>query len=284
MMTDRIETFGSSTIQHGKHSDRIYLMKLAGQDLPGLLPYLEDLAVEQGYSKIFAKVPGDRQEPFRRRGYHPEATVPDFYRGELDVHFMGKYFSSERRREPKPRQVAEVLQRSDDKRAEPEAQLLPAGYLWRQLTPDDAEAMAAVYRIVFATYPFPIHDPAYLRSTMAGHIRYQGILKGTRLVAIASAELDRPGGNAEMTDFATLPEERGHGLANVLLARLEQAAAREGIITAFTIARAYSFGMNITFAKSGYTFGGTLTRNTQIAGELESMNVWYKRLTESPPC
>jgi putative beta-lysine N-acetyltransferase len=84
-----------------------------------------------------------------------------------------------------------------------------------------------------------------------------------------------------MTDFATLPEQRGRGLANRLLAELEQVAAAEGIRTAYTIARAYSFGMNITFAKNGYQYAGTLTRNTQISGELESMNVWFKPLTEA---
>jgi hypothetical protein len=36
--------------------------------------------------------------------------------------------------------------------------------------------------------------------------------------------------------------------------------------------------MNITFAKSSYTYSGTLTHNTQISGKLESMNVWYKDL------
>ena len=36
--------------------------------------------------------------------------------------------------------------------------------------------------------------------------------------------------------------------------------------------------MNITFAKHGYSFAGTLTNNTQISGQLESMNVWYKAL------
>jgi len=51
-----------------------------------------------------------------------------------------------------------------------------------------------------------------------------------------------------------------------------------GIITAYTIARAYSFGMNITFAERDYDFDGTLTNNTNISGRLESMNVWHKRL------
>jgi len=36
--------------------------------------------------------------------------------------------------------------------------------------------------------------------------------------------------------------------------------------------------MNKTFAYAGYKYGGTLIRNTQICGELESMNVWYKQL------
>jgi hypothetical protein len=44
----------------------------------------------------------------------------------------------------------------------------------------------------------------------------------------------------------------------------------------YTIARAISVGMNITFARCGYDFGGTLVNNTQIAGRIESMNVWYK--------
>ena len=48
--------------------------------------------------------------------------------------------------------------------------------------------------------------------------------------------------------------------------------------TAYTIARAISPGMNITFAKAGYKFSGTLINNTNISGGIESMNVWYKSL------
>lgn len=278
MMTDRIETFGQSTIQHGKHSDRVYLMKLGRDDLPELLTHLEELANRSGYSKIFAKVPDDRLDHFRRHGYRPEARVPRFYRGNRAAHFMGKYLSPQRREEPRPNRVAEVLELARAKTPLPQAPTLTEGYGWRPLDPDDAQAMVAVYRRVFASYPFPIHNPAYLEETMAENVRYHGIFRDDRLVAIASAELDKSGGNGEMTDFATLPEERGQGLANYLLTRLEEAAAQEGIVTAYTIARAYSFGMNITFAKLGYDFGGTLTRNTQISGDLESMNVWYKPL------
>ena len=39
--------------------------------------------------------------------------------------------------------------------------------------------------------------------------------------------------------------------------------------------------MNITFARQGYAFSGTLYNNTNISGNLESMNVWHKPLTSA---
>jgi len=36
--------------------------------------------------------------------------------------------------------------------------------------------------------------------------------------------------------------------------------------------------MNILLAGKGYSFDGTLVNNTNIAGQIESMNVWHKQL------
>jgi len=80
-----------------------------------------------------------------------------------------------------------------------------------------------------------------------------------------------------MTDFATLTACRGHGLALYLLQQMEEEMKLRGMHIFYTIARAYSHGMNITFARNGYTYAGTLTNNTNISGSLESMNVWYKK-------
>ena len=138
--------------------------------------------------------------------------------------------------------------------------------------------MAALYREVFASYPFPIHDTAYLRQTMEDNVVYFGVWEGDKLIALSSAEMDVAAGNAEMTDFATLPTCRGRGVAQHLLQEMEVEMANRNIWSLYTIARAYSHGMNVTFAKNGYRYGGTLTHNTDIAGDLESMNVWYKQL------
>lgn len=113
---------------------------------------------------------------------------------------------------------------------------------------------------------------------MDENVIYHGIWKEDELVALSSAEIDAGGENVEMTDFATRPDFRSQGLATYLLDKMEEDVRSRGIRTAYTIARAYSYGMNITFAKHGYCFAGTLTNNTQIFGQLESMNVWYKPL------
>jgi putative beta-lysine N-acetyltransferase len=100
-------------------------------------------------------------------------------------------------------------------------------------------------------------------------------------LALASAEIDHKNSNAEMTDFATHPDWRGHGLANLLLQYLEKELQLFEIKTSYTIARATSYGMNICFAQNGYSHSGTLVKNTQIAGGLESMNVWHRHLEGS---
>jgi len=277
---DKIEKLGNSLIQHGPSNSRIYLMKADERDLPSLPEELEALALKDGYTKIFAKVPERMRSDFEEYGYDQEASIPKFYRGDEDASFLGRYLSEDRMVEKEPDLVEDVLKVAQEK-ARPEIELatLPDGYGLTELGPDEAGMMSELYRTVFESYPFPIHDPGYLRETMQTHIRYFGVLAGDRLLAVSSAEMDRQGRNAEMTDFATHPDARGQGLALYLLAEMEQAMRGEKILTPYTIARAYSHGMNITFARAGYLYGGTLTNNTQISGRIESMNVWYKHLS-----
>jgi len=279
MAIDQIETFGESLIQHGPANNRVYLMKLKREDFPQIIGFINGLALLHGYSKVFAKVPAYARAGFEQEGYQVEAAIPGFYNGRKDGLFMSRYFHPDRLIDHAADRVHEVLQTAMEKKSnEPEAQ--PQSDIEQRLAiPSDSAQMAELYRKVFASYPFPIHDPAYLAGTMAENVIYAGSWENGQLLALASAEVDPEGGNAEMTDFATTPECRGRGLANQLLGKLESLMAQADIQTCYTIARATSFGMNITFAKNGYEFGGTLIKNTQISGTLESMNVWHKKLS-----
>jgi beta-lysine N6-acetyltransferase len=273
MTVDQIAEIGGSLIHHGAASDRAYLLKLGGD--PGeVAEKLEDLAKRRGYSKIIAKVPEGARAPFAEAGYRSEGSVPRYYRGEETVFFMAKYLCPDRRLADDPERVAKVLAAARRRTSDS----APDDSLCRKARPRDAEAMAALYRKVFDTYPFPIHDPDYLRRTMKENIAYFGIWKDGAPIALASAEIDLGAESAEMTDFATDPDHRGGGMATALLFAMEKEMRRRAIPTVYTIARAVSFGMNLTFAKLDYRYGGTLTRNTQISGSLECMNIWYKHL------
>jgi putative beta-lysine N-acetyltransferase len=275
-MFDRIEKLGQSLVQHGPSNDRAYLMKLDPADLPELVKELAELCARHGYSKSFAKVPASAVEPFAAAGYREEARVPMMLGGS-DAVFLGLYLDEQRALERQAERVAEVLAVARAK-----ANTSPGAgshAVVEETSASDADAMAEVYREVFASYPFPIHEPDYLTETMNSHVRYFCVREHGRIVALSSAEMDRSSGSVEMTDFATRPPARGRGLAVRLLAHMETAMRAQGDMeTSFTIARSLSAGMNVTFARAGYTYAGTLTNNTNISGCIESMNVWYKAL------
>lgn len=278
-MPDQIEHLGGSKIQHGPESDRIYLMEFDPADAPGLAVRLVEMGRDKGYGKIFAKVPAPAADDFLAEGFVEEARIPGYYKGEEDGVFLGRFLDETRAAPADPDRIREVIEAAQARQGEGGGgKELPEDGVLRMCAEPDAGEMAAVYGEVFRSYPFAIDDPEYILETMRTHVQYCGVWIGGKLAAVASAETCPDAKAAEMTDFATRPDFRGLGLAQKLLTCLEEEMQRAGYVTAYTIARAPSFGMNIVFARAGYAFGGTLVNNTGIAGGLESMNVWHKRL------
>ena len=273
---DKIEKWRSSLYQHGDYNNRIYLMKLARADITGITTHLNQIAEENHYTKIIAKVPDFARHEFEKNDYQQEAYIPQFYHYQDPVYFMAKYFAENRKTDSNIDHMKKALQTAKKKSAFINDIQLAPQFKFHIGAEKDISQMVDVYRQVFETYPFPIHDPEYLKKTMHSHIQYFLISNDDQLVAISSAEIDTDGKNVEMTDFATLPKFRGMGFALYLLYQMETVMEKTDIRCFYTIARAMSYGMNITFAKRGYQYSGTLINNTNISGQLESMNVWYK--------
>jgi len=273
MPADKIETFHGSVIQHGPHNDRIYLMHLNTADTERLIKSLDVLAADCGYGKIFAKIPASCWQLFLAAGYVKEATVPGFFNGATDGFFIAKFFSSDRRKAPAQAPNEHPIGPPGLQSAE-----IPSVGGVEYCSSALAEDMAALYREVFESYAFPIHRPSYLRRMMEKHVVYFGVRMKARIAALAAAEVDDHSQTCEMTDFATLPEYRGKGLAGYLLDFMETDVCHRGTKTAYTIARADSPGINRVFQKRGYRFAGCLAKNTQIGGRIRSMNIWYKKL------
>jgi len=277
-MADRVEIMHGCLIQHGHHNDRIYLMKLNPGKIPTIIEHLDEMAARHGYGKILAKIPAPAAGLFRAAGYVREAVIPRWIRGATDGCFMAKFTSRSRRTaapasdtgQPAPQTGSQSAARRS--RAAKPAQSIVA------CTASDAREMSTVFSANFKTYPFPIQESAYLQQMINAGVQYYCIRKRGSIAALAAAEIDLASQNAELTDFATIPECRGMGLAGILLLHLEQKSREAGVRTTYTIARAASPAMNYVFRNQGYKYAGLLLNNTQICGSIESMSVWYKHL------
>lgn len=277
---DKIEILGEGTIiQHGNHNNRIYLMKLNELDARIILKELSKLAQKNGYTKIFCKIPKWIAPLFLSDGYILEASIPGFYTNTEDVFFVSKFIDASRLSNVDKVQFNQLrrLLEEESKNHKKFSQL-ESQYEVRRLNISDVNHITKIYKEIFISYPFPIHDPDYIVQTMNENVQYYGAEKDGELAAIASSELDFKGLNAEMTDFATSKKHLGNKLSTLLLERMEKEMKKQGIKTLYTIARLNSIPMNKTFLKFDYCYSGTLINNTNIAGSIESMNVFYKHI------
>lgn len=275
-MVDLIENIYGSTVQHGPHNNRIYVLHLSPDQVGALLPELEQMAETKKYGKIFAKIPSTSWQQFRAAGYIKEADIPHFYSGKTNCCFVAKFFFDRHRTDEDFTNLQRII--GDEKTQRKKNAESSPQFPIELCTTADAEELAFFYRKLFVSYPFPVFDAVYLNEIMGENVNYYCIRADNKIVAIAATESNSAEKYAEMTDFATVPGWRGKGLAACLLRHMDKEVCRAGIATAFTIARATSYGMNRVFKNCGYNYSGLLINNTQIGGRVQSMAVWYKQL------
>ncbi|PLX69139.1 MAG: putative beta-lysine N-acetyltransferase [Denitrovibrio sp.] len=267
---DEIITLGKSKVHHGKHNNRAYILSFSDSDTHATIDLVEVLSRKEGYSKIVAKIPETRLDLFKSKNFVKEGTIESS--NYERYYFVSKYLTEKRRHVENIEEIEDVINTALNCEQKEES----TDYTIRVLNKQDIDQQINIYKEVFKSYPFPIYDRSFIEETMDNDVTYYGVFDGDRMIATSSADLDPKTGCAEMTDFATLPEQRGKGFAVTLLKKMEEDLSNKGIKSFFTIARSVSYGMNKTFARCGYSFSGTLFNNTNINGEIESMNIWYK--------
>ncbi len=257
-------------------NQRIQVLAYEANNTHSLVKSLENGARDAKFGKVFLKAPVHERAGFEENGMVAEATIDGYFAGQPAV-VMSLFLDEERMQRPFAEEEETILATIRSKPTTRSSSQTPAGHTMSQATIADADDLAGLYDRVFASYPFPITDPSYLVSTMETNVVYRVVRNPAgEIVAAASAEIDFEHHNAEMTDFATLPETRGLGLAQLLLSALESDMAKRGIGNLYTIARARSAGMNRVFFNNDYSWTGTLVNNCHISGGFEDMHVWCK--------
>jgi len=257
-------------------NQRIQVLAYEANNTESLVKSLEIGARDAGFGKVFLKAPIHEKAGFEETGMVAEATIEGYFAGQPAV-VMSLFLDEKRLLRPFAEEEESILASIRSKPTKKAVSVTPSGHAMSRTTIADADDLAALYDCVFASYPFPITDPGYLVSTMETNVIYRIVRNPAgKIVAAASAEIDYEHHNAEMTDFATLPETRGLGLAQLLLSALEGDMMELKITNLYTVARARSAGMNRVFFNNDYSWTGTLVNNCHIAGGFEDMHVWCK--------
>ncbi|MEW5820064.1 MAG: putative beta-lysine N-acetyltransferase [Cyanobacteriota bacterium] len=277
-MYDEITKIGHSIIQHGKHNNRIYLIRLSEDDFPEIITKLHNLAVKHKYTKVFAKIPSYAKNTFEEHGYVVEAEIPGFYSNKANCYFMAKYFSKNRRIIENNELISDVLETSYTKDSLEEIPPLNPDYNCNLCYPRDTSKIIALNKKVFKSYPYPIFNYDYVLNSMLNNFDYYGIWNKENLLAISGVETHLSDLNAKLSGFATLPEYRGNNFSLYLIEKMEKQMLKLGIKTLYSIIIANSYSINITFSKMGYTMTGLLINNSNIGGNFETMAVWYKKI------
>ena len=264
------------------YNRRLKVNDYEATDYPAMMQRLAWLAESNAFDKIFIKAKHNDFQTFLSHGYMMEGILRYYFRGQ-DAYVLSRFSSSDRVHSAdlleEAKLVENLIYHSERPPVKPlakDTEIIKAGI-------DHIPQLVTIYRSVFESYPSPLTNPDYIKSTMERNVLYRLALKNGQAVAAASADISFKHSNAEMTDCATIPEGQGKGLMQHILMRLEDDLRERRIMTAYTLARGMSVGMNRVFYRLEYEFSGRLINNCDIFGQFEDMNIWVKKLTDPAP-
>jgi len=260
------------------YNRRLKILDYTVTDFDAMTKRLVWLAKHNDFDKIFVKARKRDFQKFLSHGFMMEGILRYYFNGE-DAYILSRFSTKSRAFSKDLMDEAELVEdlvyNTERKGVEP----LEPGFEMLTATYEHIPQLTFIYRNIFETYPSPLKNPDYIKSTMDRNCVYKIAMYKGEALAAASADINRKYSNAEMTDCATIPSARGKGLMQHLLLALEGDLRNMGIKTAYTLCRAMSRSMNKVFFRLDYEYSGRLIKNCDIFGSYEDMNIWVKMLS-----
>ena len=278
-MFETIETIEGALVYHGNIHNRIYFSEAEKGDLDILLPKMKDLAKKQKYEKILSKAPESSMNLLKSNGFKVEAKIPGLYKGTIDGYFLADYVSKERHQndEKSLKTIASVkaIALAANKPDTDSHFELPAHLEIEKLSSQDFDQLENLHKKAYKYHPNQIKDRAQFDTLAALNHHFYGLFEDGKLLVSTILAIHKEEANVEIVDFVTHPDFRGQNLSYFLVQHLKGQINSLECKTIYTMVRATSYGLNITFSKHGFTLAGTLTNNCVVRDTMESMNVWY---------
>ncbi len=259
------DPYNKRIIVHGAQASQLSPAGLAGKDL------------SKRFSKLTVYAPNDTDPQWSKAGFIHEASIPGFFRNGETAEVWSLFRDRQRYVSEDIKALDVIVGLSEKKGAVHKKST--EGYQPHIAAPVDADHVSFLLLASFTVYPFPVSEEIIHKKIVEDSSRFCLVTSAEgNLVSVASAELDRDFGAAEMTDCATRRKHRGQGLIQLALTHLQESVAGEGFLCLYTLCRAGELGINVAFARLGYSYGGRLVKNCRMPDGWESMNVWYKKV------
>ncbi|WP_339714779.1 putative beta-lysine N-acetyltransferase [uncultured Kriegella sp.] len=284
-MFDTIERIEGGLVHHGNGNKRVYLQEANHGNWNLLISSIRNLAQQQKYDKIVSRVPEGGIASFQSEGYQVEAKIPGLYNGVTTGYFVADFLNKERsncaEQKLKMIQSVKTIALAAANSSRDSYMAMPHTLEIHKLGGEELNKLTALAQLnerAFRSYPFPIHDRSFLIELLQQGYEFYGLFEEGQLIVASILRPNEAESNMEVVDFITNSNYRGQNLSYYLVQEIKKKSAERGLKTIYTSVRATSYGLNITFSKHGFSYGGTLLNNTLIGDTMESMNVWYLSL------
>lgn len=278
-MFETIENFEGATIYHGEIHNRVYLSEINSAKIDAILPKMTELAKQKKYDKILGLVPENAITHFKSNGFTIEAKIPGLYNGKTTGYFLAEYLNKNRLQcDEKQLKTIETVKRiamAANKPNENPHMGIPKDYTIRKLWKKDFSSLATLHEMAYKYHPKHIKKVQDFEGLEAMDHQFHGLFIQDELLVSAILRVHTKEANLEIVDFATHPDYRGQNLSYYLVQEIKKLMGDKDCTTIYALARATSYGLNITYSKHGFKFAGTLTNNAFVRDAMESMNVWY---------
>lgn len=278
-MFETIENIDGALVYHGNMHNRIYFSEADNVNLDNLLQKMKDLAEMKRYEKILGKASEKGLNVLKSKGFIVEAKIPGLYNGSVDGYFLADYTNKQRHvNDEKIMKTIATVKTIAEAANKPNTDshfLMPENLDIKELSSADFHLLEDLHQKAYKYHPHQIKDATYFSKLKDLNHQFYGLFQDGELLVSAILAVNSSESNMEIVDFITHPNYRGQNLSYFLVQEIKQQMDDLKCKTVYTMVRATSYGLNITFSKHGFLLAGTLTNNCKVLDTMESMNVWY---------
>ncbi|WP_339840179.1 GNAT family N-acetyltransferase [uncultured Maribacter sp.] len=278
-MFEKIETIDGALVYHGNMHNRIYFTEANNADLGILVSKMKALAKQKKYEKILSRAPESSMGVLQSNGFTVEAKIPGLYNGTIDGYFLADYIKKERHiNDEKSRKTIESVKSIALAANKPQTDShfdLPLNTQIKKLTSADFPLLEDLHKKAYKYHPNQIKDVGHFSMLHELKHQFYGLFENGELLVSAILDIHETESNLEIVDFVTHPDYRGQNLSYFLVQDIKEKMKTSGCKTIYSLVRATSYGLNITYSKHGFILAGTLTNNCVVRDTMESMNIWY---------